>query len=249
MMIKEYKYFLDFHCHYNHLDKDLIKQTLDKENIIAITQTTNLKDYNESLKLKKENIKNLFFGFGLYPDNALKHSWDELEDLLKNIDFQDALVIGEIGLDYKITDDLDKKNLQIKLFEKQLEISKDLKKPVVVHTRGATKETLEVLKSWDDVQVILHWFSGTAEEIDEAFSRGYFLTQRFARPKIEKINERLDQLFIETDIPVYYNQKEITIESIKESYDVFCKKYNLPLDKIKEKTIKNFLKLFPNIHI
>lgn len=243
-MIKEYNCYLDMHCHYDHLPVLKIKEVFKTKEIIALAHSTSIKDYRKYLEIEKEKIPNLYFAYGLHPDNVLKKEWSEIEKDLEEINFKDALAIGEIGLDYKITEDLEKRHLQEKIFEKQLSIAKELKKPVVVHTRGASKETLELLKSWQDVQVILHWFTAEKEEIDDALSRGYFLTERFARPKIENIDKHLNQIFIETDTPVFYNGKETTIESIKESYQVFCKKYNLSLEKVKEKMINNFNKLF-----
>jgi TatD DNase family protein len=247
MEIKEYKHYLDMHCHYDHIPVREIKETFLKDEIIGVCHATSIDDYRKYLEIKKENIPNLYFAYGLYPDNVLKKEWQEIEKDLEEINFKDALVIGEIGLDYKITEDKNKIKLQEKLFSKQLEIAKNLKKPIVVHTRGATKETLAFLKSWPDAKVILHWFTAEKEEIEEALSRKYFLTERFARPKIENIEKHLDQIFIETDTPVWQNGKETNIESIKESYNVFSKKYNLPLEKVKEKMITNFKKLFPTL--
>jgi TatD DNase family protein len=244
MHLKEYNYYLDIHCHYDHLKFSEIKNVLEKKEIVSVVNSTNIEDYRKYQELKKEIIPNIYYAYGLYPDNVLKKSWIDIENDLNEINFKDAIAIGEIGLDLKITPDLEKIRLQEKLFEKQLEIATEIKKPVIVHTRGATKETLDVLKSWPNVQVILHWFSGSKEEIEEALSRGYFLTERFARPKIENIENHLDQIFIETDTPVWQNGKETTIESIKESYSVFCKKNNLVLEDVKEKMIKNFNKLF-----
>lgn len=247
MDIKEYKHYLDMHCHYDHIPITEIKEVFRNKDIIAVTQSTSIEDYRRYIEIKKENIPNLYFGFGLYPDNVLKKEWADIEKDLEEINFKEALVVGEIGLDKKISEDPFKFKLQERLFEKQLKIAKVLNKPVVVHTRGATKETLDLLKSWPDVQIILHWFAGSQEEINEALSRGYFLTNRFARPKIENIEKHLDQIFIETDIPVWQNGKETTIESIKESYEVFSKKNNISIEKVKEKMINNFLKLFPTI--
>lgn len=249
MQTKEYKHYLDMHCHYDHIPLTIIREILTKKEIISLIHATSIEDYRKYLEIKEANIPNLYFAYGLYPDVVLKKGWREIEKDLEEINFKDALAIGEIGLDKKITEDTNKFKLQEKLFERQLNIAKELNKPVVVHTRGATKETLNLLKSWSDVQVILHWFTGEKEEIEEAFKRGYFLTQRFARPKIENIEKHLNQIFIETDVPVWQNGKETTIESIKESYEVFSKKYNIPLEKVKEKMINNFLKLFPTINL
>jgi TatD DNase family protein len=247
MQTNKYKHYLDMHCHYDQIPIQDIKLKFKNETIIAIAQSTNIEDYRKYLEIKKENIENLYFGYGLYPDNVLKKDFEKIEKDLEEINFNEALVIGEIGMDKKITENPFNIALQEKLFRKQIEIASSLNKPIVVHTRGAVKESLEILKSYPEVKTILHWFTAEKEDIQEALSRGYFLTERFAKPKIENIEYYLDQIFIETDLPVWQNGKETTIESIKESYDVFSKKYNIPLEKVKEKTINNFLKLFPTI--
>jgi TatD DNase family protein len=237
------------HCHYDHLSNEEIKTKFTNQPLIAVAQSTSLKDYQRYLEIQALKIPNLYFGYGLYPDNVLKKDFKELKEDLEKIDFTKALVIGEIGMDKVITQDPFKISLQEKLFREQIEIAISLKKPIVVHTRGAVKESLEILKSYPKVKTMLHWFTALEDEILEGLSRGYYLTERFARPKIKNIENYMDQIFIETDLPVYYNGKETRIESIKESYEVFCKKYNYKIEDLQEKTINNFLKLFPTVNI
>ena len=218
-----------------------------KNPIKSLTCSVDINSYNRLEEIRKENIPNLYFAYGLYPDVIFKKSIKEYLEDLNRMDFSKAIAIGEIGLDYKITKDKTKREEQKRLLEKQLEIAKEFKKPVILHTRYATKPTLEIIKSWTDLKIILHWFNGTEKEIQEALDRGYYLTQRFGRPEIPNIKDHLDNIFIETDYPVPYNGKEIQPLAIKESYTVFCEKYQLDLEKIKERMENNFTNLLKSI--
>ena len=247
MANKEYNAYLDLHCHYDELKIDYLRETLAKYNIHAVSASVNINSYKRLEKLRLEKIENLDFAYGIYPDEVLKKSVSTLLDEIKEMNFENSIAIGEIGLDYKVTKDKELRENQKIIFSKQLEIAEKLEKPIIVHTRYATKATLDFLKDYSKLNVVLHWFSGNPEEIKEALDRGYYLTQRYASPKIENINERLCQIFIETDYPVYKDGKPIEITGIIDSYYEFCKEYNLPLDSIKMRMIKNFEKIFNKI--
>lgn len=248
MVTKEYIHYLDMHCHYENIQFQNIKKEFQKKENISIVNSTCMQDY-EIYREWQEKIPNLFFAYGLYPDNVLKKDYVKIKEELQKIEFEKALCIGEIGIDYKITNNLEKIKLQEKLFEKQLEIAKKFKKPVIVHTRGATKRALEILKSWEKIKVILHWFSADKQEIEEALSRKYYLTQRFAKPLIPEVRKYLGQLFMETDAPVMYNGKPTDIQSIREAYQVFSKKHEIDEIELRKKMMLNFKKLFPKIKI
>jgi TatD DNase family protein len=247
MNLKEYKYYLDMHCHYDELSLNQIKNI--SEDIISVSASVDFNSYKRLEKIKENNFKNMYFAYGLYPDQILEKTLKECYEDLDNMDFSNAIAIGEIGLDNKITKDKVKREEQKKLFEKQLSIAKKINKPVVIHTRYATKPTLEILTAWKDLKIILHWFVGNEKEITTALDRGYYLTQRFASPIIQNPKEHLDQLFIETDFPVPFRGETIIPNDIKLSYNEFCKQYNLDLDELKKITTNNFLKLFPSLNV
>jgi len=247
MINKDYNAYLDVHCHYDELKADYLRETLTKNNSYAISASVDVESYKRLEKLRLENINNLNFAYGIYPDEVIKKSLPTLLNELKEINFEKSIAIGEIGLDHKVTKDKRLRDNQKILFGKQLEIAEKLDKPIIVHTRYATKATLDFLKDYSKLTVILHWFSGSEAEIKEALERGYYLTQRYASPKVENIKEKLCQIFIETDYPVYKDGKEIEITGIIDSYNSFCKEYNLPLDSIKMRMIKNFEKVFNKI--
>jgi len=248
MIDKEYNHYLDIHCHYDELSADILRNCFDKNNILALSASVDINSYERLEQLRKEKIKGLYLAYGLYPDEVVTKPLPKLLDELKKINFENAIAIGEIGLDNKVTKDKQLRENQKILFTRQLEIAEKLNKPVVVHTRYATKATLEVLKDYPKLKIILHWFSGNNDEIKEALSRGYSISNRFGKPIINNVTEYLGQIFIETDYPIPYNNQPAKTDGIIESYNVFCKENNLELDLVKKTMVKNFSKLF-NIKI
>lgn len=240
--------FIDLHCHYDNLSAKEIKEQ-KKETQISVCAAVSFESIQILENLKKENIKGLYFAYGLYPDVLLTNSLEENLNFLININFKNADAIGEVGIDYKITKEKDKRKEQEVLFLKQLEIAEDLNMPIIIHTRYATKRMLELLKNTNHKKIILHWFSGTPEEIQTALDRGYYLTVRFGTPKINNCEKYLDQIFIETDFPIPFKGEKIKLADIEESYRVFCKENNIDLEVLKKKVQNNFFKLFTNNNI
>ncbi len=233
--------FIDIHTHYSYKDYNKLKQALTKD-IVGVCSTVDIDSYYDLEKLRQKNLPNLYFTYGLYPDVVINKPIDECFDDLKKIDFSKALAIGEIGLDNKITKDKQKRLLQRKLFEKQLEIADKQKLPVIVHSRFATKHVLEALTTFNG-NVVLHWFSGTDKEIDEALSRNYYLTINYDRTKINITTENVDNMFIETDYPIPYNNKT-DILNIKEAYKIVANKNKLDVNYLQKKIEDNFYRLF-----
>jgi len=238
--------FIDIHCHYDCLSLEHLKETFSKQEMIAVTNNIDIDSYRKFESFRKANISGLYFAYGLYPEvvvnRGLKDSLNYLEIILE--DTKDILAIGEIGLDYKITKDPEIRREQKIIFEKQLEIAKNRKLPVIIHSRYATKAVLDVLESYSGFPIILHWFTGNEREIQTALDRGYYLTLRFNKPIIHNIKEHLNQIFIETDYPIYYEGKPIEITDIKRSYEIFAKENGIEITKLKEIINNNFIKVF-----
>ena len=241
--------FIDIHCHYDHLSKEELKQEFLKKEQISLTASVSFESYEKLEEIRKEKINGLFFAYGLYPDCVLKNTLDNCLEQVNKINFDNAIAVGEIGMDYKITKDKQKRKEQEILFLKQLEIAEKKDLLAVIHSRYATKKVLDILSTVNNKKILLHWFSGLNSELNRALDRGYYVTNRFAQPTILNIKDYLDQIFIETDYPVSYNSKPLEIYDIKKSYEVFCKEYSLDLNFVKEKIHSNFLKLFGKTNI
>ena len=115
------------------------------------------------------------------------------------------VAIGEIGLDYHY--DGYNRDEQITAFKKQLELAKEVNLPVIIHSRDATKDTLEILKKYRPKGVV-HCFSGSNETAKEIVNLGMYIgftgviTFKNASRAVEALKAiPLDRLLCETDCP------------------------------------------------
>ncbi len=142
---------------------------------------------------------------GIHPEHAaeLPENWEEqLEEMLRD---ESVCALGEIGLDHHYPEP--PKDIQKEVFVKQLEIAKRLDMPVIIHSRDAAGDTMEILKQFKP-RGVLHCFSGSAETAREAVSLGLYigftgvLTFKNAK-KAAAACEAVppDRLLLETDCP------------------------------------------------
>lgn len=146
---------------------------------------------------------------GVHPHDAAKatdETWPHLRDLLSH---PKVVALGEIGLDYHY--DFSPRDVQHRVFLRQLEIAADARKPVVIHTREAWDDTIRILaERWapSGIGCIMHCFTGGPEQARQALDLGFHLS--FAGvltfPRAAEIREAaaitpLDRLLIETDAP------------------------------------------------
>ena len=164
---------------------------------------------------KNDNVDNInicnkydgvFTQVGYHPSELKGISdsdYNKLEELIvKNSDV--VIAIGEIGLDYYYGKD--DTLLQIEAFEKQLKIAEKYNLPVVIHSRDATCDTINILKK-HNVKGIIHCFSGSLETALEYINMGYYLgiggvvTFKNSKLKDVVLNVSLDHIVLETDSP------------------------------------------------
>jgi TatD DNase family protein len=119
-----------------------------------------------------------------------------------------ALAVGEIGLDYHY--DFSPKDVQREVFAAQIGVALALDKPVIIHTREATADTMAVLREAGQGRVrgVMHCFSGTAEDARLALDCGFFISVAgiLTFPKAASLRDvvryvPLDRLLVETDAP------------------------------------------------
>ena len=143
---------------------------------------------------------------GVHPVDIKKYS-DKVEKELERLALTEKKVvaIGEIGLDYHWMED--PKDVQIAGFRKQMELAERVKKPVVIHTREALQDTLDVLKDYKNVGGILHCYPGSLEAAKPFLDRYYLgiggtLTFKNNKKTKELVKELpLEKIVLETDCP------------------------------------------------
>lgn len=148
----------------------------------------------------------IYAASGVHPESVDDNPADYL-DIVRNTALSSPKIkaIGEIGLDYHY--DGYSREKQIKLFEEQLVLAKELDMPVIVHSRDACEDTLNLLKKHRPEGVV-HCFSGSAETAKEIVKLGMYvgftgvLTFKNAKKALKALAEvPTDRLLLETDCP------------------------------------------------
>lgn len=153
-----------------------------------------------------ERYDYIYAAVGFHPENAaeLPDDWEsKLTELLKR---DKVMAVGEIGLDYHYPDGAPKE-VQREVFIRQLEIAGGLGLPVVMHSRDASGDTLEILKEYKP-RGVLHCFSGSAETAREVVKLGMYvgftgvLTFKNSKKAWAACAEvPIERLLLETDCP------------------------------------------------
>lgn len=155
-----------------------------------------------------EKHPELYCAVGIHPSEA--KTWnDTTYDYFKMVaQNPKVLAIGEIGLDYYW--DKTFNDIQKDIFRIQIELAKELKKPIIVHDRDAHQDTFQILKETNanDVGVVLHCFSGSVEFMKECIKEGFYISlggvttfKNAIKPKEVAKTVPLDRLMLETDAP------------------------------------------------
>ena len=200
--------YIDNHCHifseyYEDIDK-VIKESKENNVDILILSGCSKKDIIEGLDLINK-YKNVYMTIGFHPDEIDNVNDEDIVWLEKLVNENNKIVgIGEIGLDYYWIKD--NKEKQIDLFEKQLKLAEKLKKPVVIHTRNATSDTLNIIKKYK-LTGIIHCFSGSVETAKEYIKYGFYIgiggVITFKNTNLKEVIKEIpiDKITLETDSP------------------------------------------------
>lgn len=200
----------DTHAHYTDSafdeDRDELIASLPQKNVGLIMQAcTDIDDAAKILALS-EKYDFMYASVGIHPENIAagvpKDACDNLRLLAK---YKKVLAIGEIGLDYHY-EGYDRKS-QTELFRMQLELAKELSLPVIVHSRDATEDCMNILREYKP-KGVMHCFSGSAETAREVIELGMYigftgvLTFKNAKKALRAIEAvPMDRLVLETDCP------------------------------------------------
>lgn len=200
---------IDSHAHYDDSafdgDREQLLSSMFESSVqLVIEMGCSMESSRNSVALSQK-YPQIYAAIGVHPEDCRKvydGYIEELEQLSRN---EKVVAIGEIGLDYHY-DGFDREK-QIEVFEQQLILAQRLNLPVVIHSRDATKDCMELLKKYKPKGVV-HCFSGSAETAKEIISLGMYigftgvLTFKNARKAIEACEViPTDRLLLETDCP------------------------------------------------
>ena len=195
---------IDAHTHLDRYE-DKLKSALKEitqHKIFTLSNSMDLPSYKQNLEIGRK-CDLVLPTFGIHPWNASEYA-DQLEDLKEAV--EKTPIIGEIGLDYHSAEYAYQFSAQRKVFEFFLEKAKEQNKIVNLHTRGAEKEVLVLLKEYEIQRAIIHWYSGSLDILDKLVDTGAYFTigvEILDSEHIKTIAQRLpmERLLTETDNP------------------------------------------------
>lgn len=205
-----YTNIFDTHAHYadSAFDDDRYEllDNLQSKGVRFVTlASSSLRDSAANFLLAQK-YDYIYAGVGIHPEAVDETPDDYCDKLVEFVKGSDKIkAIGEIGLDYHYEGyDRDK---QIRFFRQQLALAKELNLPVIVHSRDAVEDTLEILREFRPSGVV-HCFSGSAEVAKEILKLGMYigftgvLTFKNAKKALKALDAvPLDRLLLETDCP------------------------------------------------
>lgn len=202
----------DTHAHYDDEafdeDREQLLGSLQSHGIEAVTNVgASIKTSENTIKLT-EKYSYIYGAIGVHPNETGELNDEKFNWLKENSSRSKVVAIGEIGLDY-YWEEPDHET-QKTWFVRQLNLAKEVKLPVIIHSRDAAKDTLDIMKveHSQDVGGVIHCFSYGKEMAREYLTMGFYLgiggvlTFKNAR-KLKEVVEYmpLDQLVLETDCP------------------------------------------------
>lgn len=250
--------FVDSHCHLDKITAQGIEQTLAQaraaqvERMLCVSVT--LPDYREMLNLVGEHPQ-ISVSCGVHPLYVAKHDYEQAELAALARDPR-VVAIGETGLDYYY--DKDSISKQQQSFAYHVELSNELAKPLIIHTRDAEADTLAILRNGHAEQAggVLHCFTERYEmakmaidELDFFISISgiaSFANAKTLRETIKKLP--LDKLLIETDspwlAPVPHRGKENQPAYVPHVAQCVADVKGISIEEVARVTTANFYRLF-----
>lgn len=155
-----------------------------------------------------EKYRFIYAAIGIHPSEVADIDESHMEWLLDLASKEKVVAIGEIGLDYHY--DKPARQIQKKWFERQLELAKKVHLPVIIHSRDAAKDTLDIIKSNCALENggVIHCFSYSLEIARIYIDMGFYLgiggviTFKNSRKLMEVVEKTpMDRIVIETDAP------------------------------------------------
>ena len=243
---------IDTHCHIFREYYDNIDEIVDNMNGYIITAGVDDNSNLEVIELVDKYSK-VYGVIGIQPEEIDKITADSYKIIEDNINNNKIVGIGEIGLDYYWDDS--KKDIQKEVFRKMLEIADKYKKPVVIHSREAIKDTYDIISEFPKVKCVLHCYSSSLEMAREFVKKGVYLgiggvvTFKNAKKLVDVVKEiPLEYLLLETDSPYLSPEPYRGKQNIPQNVIVVAKKIaeikNISIEEVLKVTTENAKRIF-----
>ncbi len=250
---------IDSHCHLNYPDladtAGVIARA--KEAGVGLMQTISTKrsDFAEVKKLA-ESYPEIYCSIGVHPHEAEPHEDIAEGELLREANHPRVIGIGETGLDYYY--EHSPREIQRELFKRHIRVGRALDLPVIVHSRDADEETVEILKEAHEegpFRFLIHCFSSTQYLAEQSVKLGGYISlsgiitfKKSQALRDAAVTVPMDRLLVETDSPYLapepYRGKPCEPAYTKFTAQKLAEIKGVSFAEIEKATTENFFRLF-----
>ena len=255
--------FIDSHAHIDGTEFDG-----DREEVIQRAQAAGVSvilnvgtgdphsgAFERAVELGKAH-ESIYTAIGTHPHDARLYDDSAEEKIKRLINNEHVIAWGEIGLDFHY--DNSPRDVQVEVFKRQLRAARECDLPVVIHTREAEAETIEILKSeYDGAQRrgVFHCFSGSMELAQRAIEIGFMISfsgivtfKKADELRAAAKEVPLDRLLIETDCPyltpIPYRGKRNEPAYVVEVARALATLHDVDIEEMARVTSENFNRFF-----
>ena len=221
------------------------------------TGSPNADDFRRAVRVADE-FENVFAAVGVHPHDASEYDDAAENHLIELIQSSKKVIAwGEIGLDFHY--DHSPRDVQERVFRRQIRAAEEMNLPIIIHSRDADDETVEILRSECSARKfrggIMHCFGGTAEMATDLIELGFLISfaGNVTFKKAENLRDAarvvpLDKLLVETDCPylapVPFRGKRCEPTFVAETARFLADFYGIEPDALAERTSRNFIEFF-----
>lgn len=206
------------HAHYDDrqfdVDREKLLENLPFQNVgVIVNVGSDIRSSKESITLAHQ-YDYIYAAIGVHPDEVDTMKEADMEELSHMAKEEKVVAIGEIGLDYFRKEGNAYKSVQKEWFCRQLDLAKEIEKPVIIHSRDAAEDTIQILRDFrkENPQIenpgVIHCYSYSPELAKEYVAMGFYIgiggvvTFKNAKKLVETVAQiPLERILVETDSP------------------------------------------------
>ncbi|MFQ3308561.1 MAG: TatD DNase family protein [Candidatus Nanohaloarchaea archaeon] len=236
---------VDAHCHldFDKFDDDreeVIQKCQEKLDFI-VNSGREPESNQDSLNLQEEHPDFVYATAGIHPTHT--DSFDKLKEVKRQVEENNFHAVGEIGMDFHHVEEEELREKQHEVFVEMVELAEEQDLPVVVHSRNAEKQVIDILEE-KEADAYLHCFNGNISQLERALDEDMFIGvtyQVLYSNRVQELAENipLENLLLETDSPFLKKGERNTPLTVREVAGKIADIKELDQSKVVERTTMN----------
>lgn len=254
------------HAHYDddkfNEDRDALLRSLPEEGVgVVINSGASVESTRDTIRLAQE-YAHVYAAVGVHPSEISELDETFIDWMREQASWEKTVAIGEIGLDYYWDKEPEVQERQRYWFGRQIELAREIGLPIIVHSRDAAADTMQVMKEHhaEEIPGVIHCFSYSKEMALEFIKMGYYIgvggvvTFKNAKKLIETVEAiPLERILLETDCPYMapepYRGKRNNSLYLTYVRDKIAEIKGISPEEVERVTEENARKLLSLIHI